>query len=243
METEKLTLDNLLGADGFIPYRPQVVLEDQSTEQPHNADKVDKIDIFELLHKEGPIKKLKEFGMFTDREHINSKCLEYMNTYNIEKVNRRYRLPEHARYLLSRTFVFKKEIKDGTVVIDHNDFDFDRPLYHIMIKREDNSTIIETSYTVKMNYCENKHQLDVRLVNGFVDSGNQFIYNVWGKHKTKLYNGIIKTISPDTGHIFNTYTDSFDIMFDRAIENQYVIIECKVYDIYAYGGFFSCGWV
>jgi len=43
--------------------------------------------------------------------------------------------------------------------------------------------------------------------------------------------------------LYNSYTDTIRIIFKDPIINKKINIECRTYDLYGYGGFFSCGWL
>jgi hypothetical protein len=230
MEKEKLTLNNLLGTDNFIPF-------DESDPNETIKKPLKKSDILEMLHIEGPITKLKEFGFFNDKEHINNKGIEYTGIY---KINENKKI---ANYLLSRTYVIKKRISDNKIVINENDFNFNCPMYFLIIRDDNGNKMNELSYSVKLFCFDEKICLNVGLNNGYISDNNQEFYDLFDKHKIGTYNDIIKPNLPNIRYIFNTYVDKYEISFNEPIETQHINIECKVYDIYAYGGFFNCGWI
>ena len=223
METNKLSVECLLGSDGFIPLGKNKIEQKDS-----------KKNIYKMLHDENPIKKLKEFGMFNDKDDVKYKKLEYTGIYNIdEKKN-------HAMYLVSRTFVAQKNIENGIVVITHKDIDFNCPLYYLSITDEQNNDI---DGSLTMTFYDPRCNLHVTFKNKYIKDDQQCFYNIWGGNKVKIYEKMIKSEIHDRQYIFNSHTDMLEIKFDNTIKTKKVNITCKVYDIFKYGGFFNSGWI
>jgi hypothetical protein len=227
---DKLTINSLLGIDGFVPY----IKSECGDNNVHDIS-YDRENIYEMLHAENPILKLKEFGMFSDKNNLKYDKLEYTNIYDIDTEN------NYARYLLSRTYLLEKEIKDDIITIEYGDISFTCPLYYLSITDDNNNTISEELYIVELNIGES--DLIVWLNDGYVKDDNHGVYDMFGRHYAEKYNEIIKPVIPDRQCIFNSYTDKITIYFSKDIKAAKIKIECKVYDIYNYGGFFRSGWM
>jgi len=167
---EKLTVDILLNTDGFVKYG-----EEGTTTFDYT-----KADIFKMLHEENPIKKLKEFGFFQDKDKIKNETLEYANIYNIDLERK------SCVYLLLRNCVFEKEIKNNMIIINWNDNNirFECPLYYLSVMDSNNNLIDSSLYIVKI-MLETGSELIVTFKDGYIKDDMQKIYDIFGKHKVQ----------------------------------------------------------
>jgi hypothetical protein len=230
---KKLTVENLLGSEGFIRYPDDpMVLSNYE-----NVVAKTKSDIYEDLHKGDPIKTLKEFGMFGDKDSIKYEKLEYTGIYKV--INEE----KYARYLLSRTCVLDKEVHNNSVTIGYNEIYHTCPLYYLTVCDVDGKQIDESLFSVQLDLCEHKTKLQIHFDKGYIKDDNQDFYDIYGKNKNKIYKELINCVDKNMQYIVNDYTDSITINFNPTLQLSNVKIEYKVYDVYGYGGFFSSGWL
>lgn len=206
-----MNIDTLMKADGFI---------NMSGKQCVSQDKE---YIYKMLHKEDPIKKLKEFGIFSDKTYDTKNYISYTGKYMIDDLQR-------ANYLISRKFVIEKKIQNNKVRIDYGDFDTKCPLYKLTIKRTDGTIINDNTYKVLIACFYNKMRFEMC-------DDNKKIYEILGKNMHHKFGKIIT----DTTLIYNDYIDYYQIHFNE--NDQDIIIEFEIYDIYLYKSFFECGWL
>lgn len=227
-DNNNLTLNELLGSDGFIPFGEEKV-----------NNRISKINIFEKLHQGNPIKKLKEYGFFCERD--GNKCgeLEYTGTYHIDN-NKKL-----ARYLLSRTYNINKTVINNAIVIDNNDIFLTCPVYYIKLYTEDGVPIDEYLYKYRIIFTlalDKTYQIPVMFDNGYIINNQININHTTSKSKLKIYGEIIKKHNSKIHFIMNTYLDKLIINLDNKLKHNKVHVEIKIYDLFAYGGFFDCGW-
>lgn len=232
-----LTVEDILFNEGFVNFSSDI----QKTQNTnHTNNKYDKNTIYEILHKDNPIVKLKEFGIYHDKNNIKYEKLEYTNIYDIDNEK------NYARYLMSRTYVIEKVVTNNITTLDDKDISFNCPLYYLIVTDMNNNIINDSLYTVKLvfpsEYFSECNNLIVKFSDGYVCDNNQDFYDMFGKNKTKIYNDVIR-INHKKQRIFNNYTDRIEIIFDDMTCLNSIKIECKVYDIYGYGGFFISGWL
>lgn len=230
--TNYLSLDSLLYSDGFVKY---------DTDDKINPPIYSKLEIYEMMHRENPIKKLKEFGMFNDKDEPKYDKMEYDNIYDVH-------MERGARYLLSKTYTLEKDIINNEIEINYIDINCKCPLYHLSILDENGYPMDESLYTIEMlvDFCN--HAFTVSFSDSIKDE-SQILHNIFDSEesmiykKIKVYKEIIGDNYLNKKYIFNDYTDKFIIRFDDSVKINKIKVICKVHDIYCYGGFFWSGWM
>ncbi|VBB17916.1 hypothetical protein YASMINEVIRUS_379 [Yasminevirus sp. GU-2018] len=231
-----LTVETLLGSDGFVRF------EDDENRSEGGLSKLKaKTEIYEDLHRGDPIKQLREFGMFNDKREIKYDKIEYTGVYNIDYEK------GYARYLLSRSYILNKDIVGSIVYIENKEISFACPLYYLSVSDSEGNMMDESLYSVVLVVCDRKAQYNMQFNKGFIQDDNQDFYDIYAKHKNKVYRELINQVKHDRGHVtqyvINDYTDTIIIKFKEGFNKSSVRVECRVYDVYGYGGFFSCGWL
>lgn len=248
-----LTIDSLLGSDGFVRMKENNVENNVENNTEHNESdqqiaNSSKDTIYETLHNEDPIKTLKKYGMFRDKKEIKYDNLEYVGKYKSND--------NCAYYLCSRTYIFDKIIENNKIIINDVDVDFDCPLYYLSISFiDDENPLVSVPVpdpSVKLIF-DNYYSIIVSFNGGYINDDNQNIYNIISENVSSIYKEIIELENKQ--HIFNRYTERIEIDFDslnldkrevpfgkRIVSNK-VKVTCKVNDVYCYGGFFSSGWL
>ncbi len=201
MAEKKITVDDLLLSDGFVK-------NGDSGPRPFVA----KEDIYKMLHQEGPIKKLTEYGVFSDKK--NGGDLEYTGKYIVDD--------DGARFLMTRTYTLNKEIKNGIVEIDKTEVLFSCPFHSISI-----DGIERKLYIIRPIIEGSSLNID--------DVGAE--WNEVFKNKNREYSKF-----SGLQFIITDYIDKFKIEFDKSITTTKIVIKYEAYDEYLCGGFLINMW-
>lgn len=214
MSSDKLTIESLLAKDNFVPLGKKAVSHIPSLEE-----------ICENLHHNDPVKTLKSFSLLPEERGCNA--LEYANKYQINSDKKR------GEFLISLIYSLKKQVDEhNTITITDKDINFNVPLYYLSISQNE----IITDYSVKLTQCD----LIPKFRDGYIHDDNQYVYDIFSRNKSILFR---KLLRDDSQLIFNNYNDKIVITFNERYSGQEMNIEVKLYNIYAYGGFFNSGWI
>ena len=224
MSDNKLSIEQILGSDGFVSYDTNKIPSNVPTKKT----------IYEKLHEEGPIEALKRFGFFTDRQLKYCESLTYTGIYENQEINN----IKCGTYLLSRTFVFNRDVEYQQVILETDTYVMDLPIYKITVHTNDN-IVDESDYELYVRYrygeridshkIETKNNLICQDLPEYLSRRGSIID--FYKNLVKGYNFII----PDWS------CNSIIIQFKNENFNN-VKIEILTFDAYCYGGFFSAGW-
>jgi len=183
-------------------------------------------DVCKMLHENDPIKMLKEYNIFTDK-NITSE-LKYLNDYVMTK--------QWAVFLMQRSFTLHKNVCNNTAIFSDKDVGL-CPIYQIIVKDENNTIIDNKDYVFSFTLESSQNTVPISLdENGYLIDTNHW-FEMFGQTKPTHYKKHnIRTV------IYNDYTDHLTITFhNHNYEN--ITIEINSYDLYGYANFFTNGWL
>lgn len=232
MEKEEIQ-ELLLFSEGFHPLPGNNEIPQEKTDKIFNP--------FEFLYQNNPITILKTCKMFDPRSKIEYQDLNYLNCYDFNMNDR------IATYLYSITFLRCIQVNDHKIILTDRDITFNCPIYYLLLTDVNGKILNNQDYSIIL-YCGSR-SISLKFKHGFftdednlyhsLNASSEYCFNKY----QRFYNLIRKNPSLSNCFIGNDYTDRIEIRFDPNLDMRKVTIECKVYNLYGYGGFFKNGWL